>query len=303
MAHLLKFKQSQVSGIIAHCTRTKGTGDNVDKSLSKNNIYYKQRSTPSWDSVPLLKQYRQQLAKLKVQKRADVNTLASWVITLPPDIDSNNKQERERFFKYAVAFIDRRYSDAVMLGACVHLDEPAARPHMHFLMIPAVKEYKRNKTGQKEPTGRLKVSAKELFTKQDLKSFHADLSAYMSKVMGREVAVYRDGFTSKRGNRTISQLKLDTVADKLTAKMKNVIEDDKRLKEREHALDSREQYLNALQAKIEHKNKRLTQLLTAVQNRIDRKINETNKQIELALQTKKPIKHVIVRKKHDSRTR
>ena len=136
------------------------------------------------------------------------------MVTLPSDMDPSNKEELKLFFKETANFVYRRYPKA-FLAAYLHMDEPAARPHMHVLMVPVVKELKKNKeTQKKEPTGRWKVSAKELYTKSDLKTFHTDFSEYMKQKLGREVAILRDSITLKQGNRTISQLKLDTARQK-----------------------------------------------------------------------------------------
>lgn len=320
MAHLQKFKRNQAHAEIAHVVREKKMGDNVDVSLSNENKYYWRSNHPfkGNGSIPLSTQYEERLKELKLQARADVNTLASWVVTLPVDIDANNKKEVDTFFRTTINFTFHRYPQS-FIGAGIHVDEPNARPHVHILMIPAVKELKKNrKTQKKEPTGRWKVSAKELYTKADLKSFHQDLSAVLEKELGRKVSIFRDGITEKQGgNRTISQLKLDTEIKKYRKRNQELTEEVQKLKNaririnmREQALDDREQRLNALQEqinakttnldemykKVELKKKRMSQLLTAAQRRIDEKINAADKEIEESLKVKKKARRVVVRR-------
>jgi len=74
-------------------------------------------------------------------------------------------------------YIKKRCSQNV-ISAYVHMDETT--PHMHFTFIPVTYDPKK---------GYDKVSAKEVLTRLDLRTFHGDLDAEMSQVFGRDIGV------------------------------------------------------------------------------------------------------------------
>ena len=211
MAHVLKISQDKVASIIQHDFRKHKCGENVDENLSNLNEYHVLQNSDAWD------QYQNELKNCKMQKRADVNTLASWIITLPKDIDVGSDEERE-FFDGTRTFLQERYPNTYV-GDAIHRDEPKSRPHMHYLFIPKVKEIKNEKvrdpktgklkkTGQRIETGRYKISAKELLTRTDLSSFHGDLNDYMKNILGREVGILNDSVKEAGGNLSLSEYRL-----------------------------------------------------------------------------------------------
>lgn len=219
MAHLAKFTRAGAHAVIAHVMRTKECHDNVDPALSHLNRYVS-RPDCEFEYTPLADQYEGVLHSVKCMKRPDVKTLCSWVITLPRDIDVKNQGEVDKFFDTAIDFVQKRYPET-FIGAGIHFDEPESRPHVHILMVPVVKEKKPVKvvneegklvkTGEMKETGYWKICSNDLYTRSDLQMFHRDLERVEELALGRKVAVYRDGITKQRGgNRTLSQLKLDT---------------------------------------------------------------------------------------------
>ncbi len=329
MAHLIKIKRAQAHGIIAHCKRTKCMGENVDQSLSSQNMSW----VSSEEKLPVEAEYENRLKRFKVQNRSDVNTLASWVVTLPNDMDVSDRQEMKRFFSETTSFIMKRYPKSVLAGY-VHMDEPNARPHVHVLMVPVVEERKKNKeTQKKEPTGRWKVSAKELFTKSDLKTFHTDLSQHLKIKLGREVAVLRDSITLKQGgNRTISQLKLDTAREKAAEEGRKSYEARHRSQMAEAAADAAKKEAEEAmrraeltQLELEHAKKeyekakrelatrlveahkeaerilekserQAEEILNKAQEEADKLITDVNEEIAKARAVKRPARRVTVRR-------
>lgn len=211
MAHVLKISQDKAASIIQHDFREHKCGENVDENLSNLNEYHIFQNSNAWE------QYQTDLKNCKMQKRADVNTLASWIITLPKDIDIGSDEEK-KFFDGARTFLQERYPNTYV-GDAIHRDEPKSRPHMHYLFIPKVKEIKNEKvrdpatgklkmTGRRIETGRYKISAKELLTRADLSSFHGNLNDYMKNILGREVGILNDSVKEAGGNLSLSEYRL-----------------------------------------------------------------------------------------------
>ena len=88
------------------------------------------------------------------------STATTTKISISPD-----KEQVERlFFERTYRFLCDRYGEQNVISAYVHKDEKT--PHMHFAFVPVTEDKKR---------GGEKVSAKEVITKNDLKTFHTDL--------------------------------------------------------------------------------------------------------------------------------
>ena len=145
--------------------------------------------------------------------RKDVNVMSTWVVTLPKDFPK--EQERE-FFQKTYDFLKERYGgEKNVISSYVHLDEN--QPHMHFAFVPVVRDKKK---------GHLKVSAKECINKQDLQTFHTDLSKTLERHFGRDVGILNEA--TKEGNKSIEELKRKSAAERLNEvenKAKEIITD------------------------------------------------------------------------------
>ncbi len=213
MAHMLGIKKENAHAIIGHIARSRKTGENVDQELSRFNEY--KTKDPNKDLYTI---YKEEIAECKVQNRKDVNVLASWVITLPKDIEPGSKEE-EIFFDTTRDFLKERYPDTY-LGDSIHRDEPKSRPHMHYLLIPKVKEIKAEKvrdpetgklkkTGRKLNTGRYKIALNDLIKRADLIRFHDDLNDRMKQVLGREVQILTGTTAENGGNMNLNQYRAE----------------------------------------------------------------------------------------------
>lgn len=81
-------------------------------------------------------------------------------------------EEQERcFFQSAYDFMVKKYREENVISAWVHKDE-AGQAHMHFAFIPICIDKKK---------GIEKVSAKEVLTRDELRSIHKDMSKYMER--------------------------------------------------------------------------------------------------------------------------
>ncbi|WP_205417714.1 plasmid recombination protein, partial [Escherichia coli] len=94
------------------------------------------------------------------------------------------------------------------------------RPHMHFAFMPVVWDEKKQQA---------KVSAKEVLTRKDLKTFHQDLDEFLKKEIPQ---IYKEGILN---DKTIG---VDTVKDlkrysEEIQKQKDVMDAEVKVKERE----------------------------------------------------------------------
>lgn len=120
--------------------------------------------------------YDEIMSRVYCWNRKDVKTFATWIVTVPEDLPV---KDHRKFFEKCYEFLSLRYncSDNV-IGANVHMDETT--PHMHFSFVPLSWDSKKD---------RYKVSAKEVLTKNDLKTFHQDLNSHMYQAFGRDIGV------------------------------------------------------------------------------------------------------------------
>lgn len=140
---------------------------------------------------------KQRCSEVYCLNRKDVNVMCSWVVTAPKDLPSN---ENKQFFQAAYDFMANRYGQENVISSYVHLDE--STPHMHFAFVPVTFDKKKN---------RLKVSAFEVITRQELKVFHQQLQDYVEQALGHKVAILNGATVD--GNKSIQELKNETAAE------------------------------------------------------------------------------------------
>ena len=173
------------------------------------------------------------LSEVKVLKRKDVNVICSWVVTAPKDLNSNLEKE---FFKHTYEFLNNRYGKKNVISAYVHLDETT--PHLHYVFVPVTLDKKK---------GIEKVSAKEVITKVDLKSFHQDLDKYlMSK--GIECSVLNE--LTKEGNKSIKELKKGSAIESLKNALNELERANKDINDLKDHKNSLEEEIKGLKGKV-----------------------------------------------------
>ena len=126
-------------------------------------------------------------------------------------------EEQERsFFQSAYDFMVKKYREENVISAWVHKDE-AGQAHMHFAFIPICIDKKK---------GIEKVSAKEVLTRDELRSIHKDMSKYMERIFGYDVGIL-NGATAG-GNKSVIELKTKDLQREIKAleevKRQSVIE-------------------------------------------------------------------------------
>lgn len=148
----------------------------------------------------------ERLSQVKVLKRKDVNVMCSWVVTAPKDLPV--EQEKE-FFKETYNFLSNRYGgEKNVISAYVHKDETT--PHMHFAFVPVTIDKKK---------GIEKVSAKEVLTKLELKSFHTDLENHL-KSKGIKCSILNEA--TREGNKSVAELKRNTAMETVNKLNKDI---------------------------------------------------------------------------------
>lgn len=179
MANAQKYTRAACGHLAAHYERRKDEkGEyvkfgNQDIDPQKTHLNYNLAPRRGVEQIDFI---RQRTTEARTLKRDDVNVMCSWVVTLPEYRHHNqnlhvspDKEQVERlFFERTYRFLCDRYGEQNVISAYVHKDEKT--PHMHFAFVPVTEDKKR---------GGEKVSAKEVITKNDLKTFHTDLERHL----------------------------------------------------------------------------------------------------------------------------
>ena len=247
MAHIEKFQQHALGHMCKHFERTldangepiRYSNQNID--LTRSHLNY--NLAPARDS-----QYGFIMDRCKdvyCLKRKDVNLMCSCIVTAPKDLPA---EEHERFFRASYDFLAARYGGQGaenVISAYVHLDEGS--PHLHFAFVPVA--YDRSKD-------RWTVSAKNVVTRQDLKTLHPDLERHLTRELGHDVHVLT-GELSNRPNLTMPQYQ------EYQETLKRLQEAQKSLQSVERALEGTERRLAALNAELEPKRAYIEELARA----------------------------------------
>ena len=203
MAHVAKYTAAAVGHMTNHYGRSSDDGvkrsnENIDPK--RTHLNYNLVPDREGGQVAFL---QRRLSQVKVQKRADVNVLCDWVVTLP---QGNYTPDQERaFFQKSYDFLSAQYGASNVVSAYVHMDE--SQPHLHFAFIPVVPDRRR---------GGEKVSAKECITRANLNSFHSDFQSYLDAHGEPGLFPVINGATAG-GNRTVKELQAEQQIEKAQA--------------------------------------------------------------------------------------
>ncbi|MGL4742716.1 MAG: MobV family relaxase [Sarcina sp.] len=235
MANMQKWAKVSLTNLVRHFERNEDINEygneNINKELTKENY----NLAPERENQ--LKFIKQRCSEVKCLKRDDVKVMCTWAVTLPKDIERDSVEEK-RFFEESYKFLEERYGGAEnVISAYVHKDEKT--PHMHFAFVPV--KFDENKQIYK-------VSAKEVVNRNDLKTFHNDLNAYISLKLGREVEIFNEA--TKEGNKSIQELKNGTAIKELI-KIKEDLEDYRQIDEKIRDIDN----IKVFKPKLGHKDK------------------------------------------------
>lgn len=259
MAHVEHYKMADVKRLANEWTRDEKYHDSdgrIKHDLTKYN-YCMDDSTKSGGmktrrARSLLGVVRTRMDEVPHSTRKDLNVLSDWVITCPQEL-KDDEQKRQRFFEVAYQFCTDRYGAENVMNGYVHMDETT--PHMHVPVMPVV-------------DGR--ISAKALFTKKELTSFHKELDKRCEDEFGIKGLV-KNGRT--KGNYTFRELKQRS-------------EDAQELDARKAKLDAQEKKAHRIAMQNEKDRKELDALrssLNAQEDALRRKADEIASRDEKSL--------------------
>lgn len=191
MAHVTKFPKTALGHMLKHYERNECIGEYSNESIDRDKSYLNYNLAPERED-----QYKfvmKRCGEVKCLNRSDVKLMCSWVLTAPKDLEQSQLKD---FFKESYDFMAKRYGEQNVISAYVHMDE--STPHMHFAFIPVAHDKKKDID---------KVSAKEVLTKTDLKSFHGDLQEHLDRAMIRCNVLNE---ATREGNKSVKELKRET---------------------------------------------------------------------------------------------
>lgn len=197
MAHCSKYTRGAMGHLMKHYERAKD--ENGEYIRFGNQNIDLDRTELNYNLAPdgnQLERFHSRMQEVYCLNRKDVNVMCSWVVTVPEEVPEEHQRE---FFQRTYDFLEKKYGKENVISAYVHMDE--STPHMHFAFIPVVFDKKKK---------REKVSAKELISKNELKSFHSDFQAEMDKFCESHENEFEcnvlNGATAG-GNLTVQELK------------------------------------------------------------------------------------------------
>ena len=204
MAHITKFKLSQMGQMFAHINRDNNTirkYDNQDIDCSRS---YLNQDIIHGDMTDL----NARMSEVSHQKRKDLVACCGVVVTLPPELKSEDLATQNRFFNYCTNFIKEKFGEKNTIYATIHHDEMTPHVHIGFVPVTQIERKYRSKARKGETYTQERVSAKEVVTKSMLNSFHTELDQYIEQKLGQKVSILT-GKTDK--NISIGELKQKTI--------------------------------------------------------------------------------------------
>lgn len=200
MASITKFTDAAALNQIRHNVRSIEHSRNLDIDHSKSYLNYSLLDHP--DGLSDYGYYKKRKSELYVYGRADVKTLAGWIITAPKSLAEDRHPD---FFEACTHFLQERYGPENAIQAIVHRDESGS-PHLHYLFIPACQDKKH---------GRSKICANNVITREDLRSFHNDLQHYLNTHDLSDAHIKTGVTRMQGGNRTVTELKRESAFERL----------------------------------------------------------------------------------------
>lgn len=242
MAHVAKYAASASGHMLSHYDRSKdGLSGNIDPSRTHLNYNLgPEREGSQLDFI------HQRMSEVRCLKRADVNIMCDWVVTLPKyqwhdkniHMTPNKEQVERTFFERVYRFMADRYGEQNIISAYVHRDETT--PHMHFAFVPVTEDKKR---------GGEKLSAKEVVTRKDLQTFHTDLERHLDSFRDWHFEVVNEA--TKDGNKTIAELKKQTAHEEVLKAQQEALQARQRAFQEQESIKPLVEQKNALQGEIE----------------------------------------------------
>lgn len=181
MAHVQKFTKGNMQGLSIHLDRKTENHSNENIDTERTHLNY-DLCEKDGDT---LSRMDERLSEVYCMNRKDVKVCCEWIVTLPESLHNESVEYQRKFFEETYEFLTDRYGGQEnVVSANVHNDETT--PHMHFDFVPVVWDEKKE---------REKVSAKEVLTRSELKSFHTDLDRHLKE---RIPEIYQEGILNDK---------------------------------------------------------------------------------------------------------
>lgn len=220
MASVEKFTHGAVVNQLRHNDRLIERDANTDIDSRRTALNYSLTPVRGMSSYAY---YKQRKSELYVYGRADVKTMAGWIVTAPKDLTT--LEQEKVFFQNTYDFLESRYGKENVVQAMVHYDEGKmekvknrwgeyekdekgelkkelvlGRPHLHFDFIPVTQD-KNPKHSQSE-----KICANDVLTRIELQHFHIDLQKHL-KDNGVQGEVLNGSTKAKGRNYSVEEMK------------------------------------------------------------------------------------------------
>lgn len=258
MAHVEKYTKGSVQGLSIHWDRKTENHSNQDIDNERSDLNY-DLCEKKGDT---LSRMNDRLSEVHCLNRKDVKVCADWVVTLPESLKDVSDKEHREFFEKTYEFLTDRYGgEKNVLSANVHNDE--TRPHMHFAFMPVVWDEKKQQA---------KVSAKEVLTRKDLKTFHQDLDKFLKKEIPH---IYKEGILN---DKTIG---VDTVKD-LKKHSEEIQKQKDAMDEEYKGYEQKiEQQMQSVDKELKSKKNELLNLSEALPQKFNLKVKGKEKKTEV----------------------
>lgn len=216
MAHLQKFGKGSLTGLATHIERK--TENHSNQDIDNERSHLNRDFLNELDNSNMITRYNERIEEVYCMDRADVKSVASWVVTLPTELKDSSEYEMNQFFEESFNFLKEKYGIENTISAVVHYDETT--PHLHYEFIPVTYDEKKD---------RLKVSAKEVLNRNALKSFHTELDKHMKEnlefyqkgILNDKTLPFQNVEEIKKYNETYQEMKQDLEQKKSMLRMKN----------------------------------------------------------------------------------
>lgn len=187
VVHMQKIKAGGVKGIQIHNKREKESRTNPDIDKSKSHENYDFIANENYQRA--IKDTIKNFATETTTVRKDAVVCCSFIITSDElTMKAMDSTTQEEFFKESLEFFCDRYGIENIPYATVHMDERT--PHMHIGVVPIKDD---------------RLSAKNLFDRQELTSIQTDFAEQVGKRFGLE----RGKEGSERTHLSEQQFKLE----------------------------------------------------------------------------------------------
>lgn len=237
--HMDKFKKETVRGIQSHNKRERESHSNPDIDYERSAGNYDLHECAADNYAEAIQNRVDDLLLVKAVRKDAVHMCGLVVSSDSAFFEKLSPEETKRFFEESNAFLTEFVGKENVLSAMVHMDEKT--PHMHFLHVPVT------------PDGRL--NANKIYTRESLKKLQTELPHYLRS----------RGFDLRRG------------VEQVPGAAKKHL-NTREFKQQQEALHGLEKEAEAVNAKLEQRQKGESELRERLQS-FERQAREAEKEL------------------------